>query len=297
MKPNEVQYLRCPECFKPLTLANDMLICECEKKYPIHNGIPNLLVTTDKRTLSELQGWVQRAKEKGWYDVTDDYLNSLPYPAQSNEEINWKLHADSFYFMLKKLDLKGKRVLDVGAGKPWSTRDLALAGAEAVALELFDDDRIGLGVGDVYMKKHNIYFERIIGDMNNIPYADESFDVVFYQGALHHSMYLNQAMDEADRVLKKGGLLVFGREGSGGILSREWVGPCPDGVNEHNYKNLHYIWNLWGLGYDYKVYNEPDQAQTGFKAWLRHMWTYCRGGPLLLIARKPSRGKDEALPD
>jgi len=49
----------------------------------------------------------------------------------------------------------------------------------------------------------------IRGDMRNLPFANQSFDLVLSTWALSHVSPARQALAEASRVLKRNGLLVF----------------------------------------------------------------------------------------
>jgi ubiquinone/menaquinone biosynthesis C-methylase UbiE len=44
-----------------------------------------------------------------------------------------------------------------------------------------------------------------VGDAENLPFADESFDIVYAWGVLHHSPDTQRAIDEVRRVLRPGG--------------------------------------------------------------------------------------------
>jgi len=306
MKKDLVPKLRCTECGGNMRLLHNSeadsqeirtgeLAChDCGRRSKISKGIAYLLPGNMHHLLkAEKEGWVIRAKEKNWYDVSDDYLLSLPFPEQSNEEVDWKIAREPFYHMVDSVftDWKGKTVLDIGAGKPWSSRYLSKKGAHVISTDILEDDRIGLGVADVYMKHDGTFFERALADMNHLPFQDGCMDVVVYQGALHHSLDLWRSLQEADRVLKKGGHILFTSEGCGGILSRESVGkPTDDGINEHNYKNIRYIYYLKKLGYRINTYHEPKfyekHGTSTIRFWLRECWRFGRGGLLMLVAEK-----------
>lgn len=50
------------------------------------------------------------------------------------------------------------------------------------------------------------YFPKVMeGDAENLEFEDESFDVVFSNGVLHHTPYIEKSFREAYRVLKQGG--------------------------------------------------------------------------------------------
>ena len=59
--------------------------------------------------------------------------------------------------------------------------------------------------------------EFAVGSADKLPYPDESFDIVTCSQSFHHYPYPEQAMREAKRVLKPGGLYILSDTGIGGI--------------------------------------------------------------------------------
>ncbi len=57
-------------------------------------------------------------------------------------------------------------------------------------------------------KEKNTQVTYLLGDATSIPFKDKSFDAVVGDGILHH-VNLSLAMDEINRVLKKGGSILF----------------------------------------------------------------------------------------
>ena len=51
----------------------------------------------------------------------------------------------------------------------------------------------------------NLKSNLMIGDAENLPFNDESFEAVYSWGCLHHSPDTQKAVNEVYRVLKKGG--------------------------------------------------------------------------------------------
>ncbi|NYZ75470.1 methyltransferase domain-containing protein [Candidatus Micrarchaeota archaeon] len=307
MKKSFTASLKCPVCGGGIVVSkiveedqreirNGVLSCvSCKNTFEIRKGIADFLPSELHPLLtSEQKGWVARAKKDGWYDVSDEYLLSLPYPEHSNEDMDWKNAREQFFYMVDKavpFEWKDKLVLDVGVGKPWSSRYLANKGAQLVAIDILEDDRVGLGVADLYMQRDLIFFERALADMNGLPFQDSSFDVVLYQGALHHSIDLQKSLTEADRVLKKGGFIVLSNEAGGGVFSRESLNkPTADGVNEHNYKTVRYLYLLKKLRYDVTTLQSPSFYEKHGKSrslfWAYEFWRVARGGALMLFARK-----------
>ena len=97
---------------------------------------------------------------------------------------------------------KGKKVLDAGAGTGRITIRLHNAGAEVTALDISPDMLKILG-------EKESAIERVEGDMEDMPFEDDSFDMVFSSLAIVHLKKLDTFLDECYRVLKDDGLLVL----------------------------------------------------------------------------------------
>lgn len=102
------------------------------------------------------------------------------------------------------LDLKGKKVLDIGAGEGHLTRMMVKAGA----------DVIGIECSERQMKKALSYpvagTEQYLDAVaQSLPFEDASFDIVVFFNSLHHVPVEDQitGLLEAVRVLKVGGYL------------------------------------------------------------------------------------------
>lgn len=59
--------------------------------------------------------------------------------------------------------------------------------------------------------------EFVNGSADKLPFADESFGIVTCSQSFHHYPYPEKAMQEARRVLKKGGLYILSDTGVGGL--------------------------------------------------------------------------------
>ena len=57
----------------------------------------------------------------------------------------------------------------------------------------------------------------IQGKANELPFDDESFDIVVCSQSFHHYPYQNEALEEAKRVLRPRGLFILSDSGMGGF--------------------------------------------------------------------------------
>lgn len=101
------------------------------------------------------------------------------------------------------------RILDLGGGYGGSARYLARHfQSPVVVLNLSEkENERGREANKAQGLDHLV--EIVDGDFQNVPYEDESFDVVWSQDAILHSDDRDRVIAEAARVLKPGGDLVF----------------------------------------------------------------------------------------
>ncbi len=52
----------------------------------------------------------------------------------------------------------------------------------------------------------------VVADMESLPFRDQTFNIVYGFGILHHLSNIKRGIEEATRVLKKGGYIGFGGE-------------------------------------------------------------------------------------
>ncbi len=107
-----------------------------------------------------------------------------------------------------KID-ENTKIIDLGGGFAGSARHLAKKyGCQVVVLNLSEtENQRGRRMNKEQGLDHLI--EVIDGNYNNIPFDDDTFDIVWSEDAFLHSDDRNKAMQEASRVLKKGGDMIF----------------------------------------------------------------------------------------
>jgi ubiquinone/menaquinone biosynthesis C-methylase UbiE len=106
-----------------------------------------------------------------------------------------------------------RQILDLGCGNGIVSYAFACLGNEVSALDpdLSDDvglraaERLATVVPGGSISTHHGFAEEL-------PFGDETFDVVYTRQALHHFSDLHKGLRECSRVLKKGGLLLATRE-------------------------------------------------------------------------------------
>lgn len=97
---------------------------------------------------------------------------------------------------------KGLKILDVGAGTGRLALALHKAGAQVTALD------VSFEMLKVLANKNN-KIETVIGEAQNLPFADKTFDYVSAAFLVVHLKNPLSFFDEAYRVLKNGGKLII----------------------------------------------------------------------------------------
>lgn len=152
-------------------------------------------------------------------------------------------------------NLKGKRVLEIGCGVGRVAVLLAKSGAQVTAFDLSPHS--------VEVAKQSSIINRTVVDFavsagEFLPFADESFDVIFGKSILHH-LHINTGKRDLYRVLKRNGKAVFVEPmGMNPILTfvRKYV--------PYSHKNLvgvdrpltYHDMNSWTEGAHHKEYRE-----------------------------------------
>jgi SAM-dependent methyltransferase len=182
------------------------LTCDsCKRTFLIERGIVDFLDRADDQLRSEIDGWEQMAGPLPESLVPT--MTALPwYP-----HVPWPHVAPDFFQIFEHVDFSGRRVVDLGAGRVWSTRFLKTLGraAAVVAVDVLKKRFLGLETAEIFFVEDKIFFERCCADIHNLPLRDGWADIVFSCASIHHSSDPLRLFQEVARVMKPGGTFVF----------------------------------------------------------------------------------------
>ena len=132
------------------------------------------------------------------------------YASGATERDRYQSHAQARYSLEPYIagfaqfaTARGRDVLEVGVGMGADHAEFARNGPRTLTgIDLtpraIDHTRTRLGILDCTSRL-------LVGDAENLPFPDESFDLVYSWGVLHHSPDTVRAIREVYRVLRRGG--------------------------------------------------------------------------------------------
>jgi SAM-dependent methyltransferase len=104
------------------------------------------------------------------------------------------------------------RALDLGAGRGIASYALAKDGWQVTALEPDSSAMVGANAIRGLAKESGLAIQVVEKWGEQLPFPEESFDLVHARAVLHHARDLRVLCGEAGRVLKKGGIFIATRE-------------------------------------------------------------------------------------
>ncbi|MBU1355214.1 MAG: methyltransferase domain-containing protein [Candidatus Edwardsbacteria bacterium] len=212
MRPALIEILKCLKCGTDdlrlvvknkdnVEITQGLITCrKCGLSYFIKDGILNCLEFSDPLVLAARKVY-KKSKE------ILDKSNISPQQLAKREhlESNYRHDTEANYReLLLRLGAGQGWALDIGAGTCWTTAGLAGRGYRAVAIDISADNKLELG------RQHfnqDIYFDRVLADVNHLPFRQEAFSLAFASAALHHSRDLALSLSQISRTMKSQGRL------------------------------------------------------------------------------------------
>ena len=139
-------------------------------------------------------------------------------------------HAETHAAFFINYVKSGMKILDCGCGPGSITLDFAklVAPEKAIGIDIEPDHIEKAKILKKIRKISNIDFQ--VGDINRLPFQNDTFDLVFTHGVIEYFQYPVHAFKEIYRVLKKGGVI--------GARHCDWGGFLLSSPNEYNMKGF-----------------------------------------------------------
>lgn len=100
-------------------------------------------------------------------------------------------------------EFAGKRLLEVGCGMGTDLLQFARGGAECTGVDLTPRS---VEISSLHFGLYGMRADFVLADGERLPFEDESFDVVYSNGVLHHTPDTEGAVRELYRVLRPKGV-------------------------------------------------------------------------------------------
>ncbi|MFN8299353.1 MAG: class I SAM-dependent methyltransferase [Chitinophagales bacterium] len=176
-----------PKTGQALTAAGNELVTASGEKFPVVNGIPRFVPADNYANAFGFQ----------WKNFAKTQLDSFNGTKISQERLERCLGC-------KIEDLRGKDILEVGAGAGRFTELLVKGGGNTHSIDLS---------AAVEVNKENIgnaaNYSIAQASVYELPFAPQSFDIVMCLGVIQHTPSSEKTIEALWNMVKPGGLLVI----------------------------------------------------------------------------------------
>jgi SAM-dependent methyltransferase len=190
----------------------------CQVRIPYERGIwKALLPEREAHFSSFVEDYEFIREQEGRGSSKHQYYLALPDRDLTGcNRRQWAIRARTFHYIEHKIlphvgprPNARLRVLDLGAGNGWMSYRLAAQGHSPVAVDIVVNDQDGLGAAEHYLSHLPELFPRFQAELDNLPFADDQFDVAIFNASFHYSECYEKTLGEALRCTRPGGTILI----------------------------------------------------------------------------------------
>jgi ubiquinone/menaquinone biosynthesis C-methylase UbiE len=178
------------------------------RRLEISKGVHNFVLYSHQQVLYSLP--VACATNQLAKDAVAEFWNSHPCGERYlNANAEFESHAETRYRLEPHIPAfarfagaRGLKVLEVGVGTGADYEQWLKAGAQATGV---DFSEASLNLARKRCELAGLKPDLRLGDAENLPFASNTFDVLYSYGVMHHSPNPDKCLQEALRVIKPGG--------------------------------------------------------------------------------------------
>lgn len=196
--------------------------------------------------------------KRGWDRISCEYQRRMRIPA---DDVYWGEFVTSESKLRILGDVKSKKILEIGCGGAQNSIALSKWGAEAYGIDLSEKQIL---YGKQLARNESVRVNLIVGDMENLPFRNETFDLVTTAISLHYVRRLPTTMAEVNRVLEMNGYFTFSIQHplADGKLARRKGKPAVIVTDYFKRRTIHWREKL------------PDGSQVRMHSYYRTMQDY-----------------------
>jgi len=158
---------------------------------------------------TDIQAFWKALYDSLYEDVDASLTRNALFQSLDDLEDMFRLRRHMAVVEMPLRDLAGKRVLEVGPGAGGHSALFAKYGARMTSLDITPARARATNAKFRLMGERAAGCNAVNGDSEALPFADDSFDIVYSNGVLHHTLDTERAIAEVLRVLKPGGQAVI----------------------------------------------------------------------------------------
>ncbi len=156
--------------------------------------------------------YIRAAEGRG--NENEEFYLKLPYQDFTGKNSKqWHIRSRSYDYLVRKLlkrpNVCGTKILDLGAGNGWMSYRLKLAGYQPVAVDILTNNRDGLGATKHYQNCIPELFPRFQAELARLPFQDSQFDVIVFNASFHYAESYESSLREAFRCVKTQGRVII----------------------------------------------------------------------------------------
>jgi len=286
----DTSHLKCINCQKDASfqiLTNALKCTHCSHSFPINKNIIDFLYRPSPDTVKELRGMAVengyqpddldnfKIKENPDLKTYDDLAKKTANEHNQYYQQTQMNFEQAFKLVQKKVPIMQAHVLEIGAQYDYHfLRHFQAKGATCYSLNIHYNYS--------NLKDFHDWPIKVIADMNELPFASSSLDVVLISATSHHSNTPHLLVQEINRVLRPGGQCLMINDPTDGLLKKlggKYTAVRHDHINENEYSIWHYnklfrqsqlkATHLFSDYYDQKLKNAVIHPETRFSGLAR----------------------------
>lgn len=188
-----IDQMICPLCKGSLEEEKEHLLCsDCSQIYPVFENVVNFLPK------DLMEKYNHNLKHQDLFEEHTFYQNLYSNLKDLDDGHCVVYGYDEIYDFMA--DIPRGTLLDVGCGAGHHSKDLASKGFQVTGIDISVN---GIRQACALANAHGQNTRFCLGDVENLPFEDNAFDIVFCGLIIHHFPNWEKLLSEVKRVAKK----------------------------------------------------------------------------------------------